>query len=218
MSTNRRKPGAHDDERKFFRVNDEIYLEFRVLTEVPRDKSKLPLTSKNKATVDVLSELTAVNAQIHPLIEAIKRTDITAARCLEAINKKIDLLARAVSKTGETFRVTRPNRKVNLSAGGVAFNVSTQLLPGTPVEVRLAIVATSLVITTYGEVSYCEQEGNDREQPFRVGIKFPSLSVSDRQALFTHVLGRHTEKLRGANNITGGDTAGAVKSPDKKLT
>lgn len=204
MSITRRKQGPHGDERNFFRVDDEIYLEFRVLTEIPQDKTKMPNSRKEAHTQDVLSELTVVNAQIHPLLDAIKLTDVAIARCLEALNKKIDMVARAVSKNGQTFRATRPNRKVNLSAGGVAFNVGTELLVGAPVEVRMAIVGTNVVITAYGEVTYCERDVKDREQPFRVGIKFPSLSVADRQALFAHVLGKHTEKIRSTKKITNG--------------
>lgn len=214
MSGGRRTPGSHSDERNFFRIDDEIYLEFRVLTEVPRDKSKMPGTRKDARTADVLADLTAVNAQIHPLIESIRQTNTALARCLEAINKKVDVLAKAVSKSGEPFKAVRPNKKVNLSAGGISFNVGTELLPNTPVEVRLAVISSNLVVTAYGEVTHCEREGRDPEQPFRVGIKFPTLSVTDRQALFAHVLGRHTEKLRGANRSSE-ENAAANPAPRK---
>ena len=215
MSGSRRTPGSHSDERNFFRIDDEVYLEFRVLTEVPHDKSKMPVARKGPRTADVLAELTVVNAQIHPLIETIKQTNPTVARCLEALNKKIDVLAKAVSKTGEPFKAVKPNKKVNLSAGGVSFNVSTELLPHTPVEVRLAVGSSNLVVTAYGEVTHCKREGKDPEQPFRVGIKFPALSVSERQALFAHVLGRHTEKLRGANRTSEENAASANPAPKK---
>jgi len=215
MSGSRRTPGTHSDERNFFRIDDEVYLEFRVLTEVPRDKGKMPASRKDARTNDVLADLTAVNAQIHPLIESIKQTNAAVGRCLEAINKKIDVLAKAVSKTGEPFKAVKPNKKVNLSAGGVSFNVGTELLPNTPVEVRLAVVSSNLVVTAYGEVTHCEREGKDPEQPFRVGIKFPALSVAERQALFAHVLGRHTEKLRGANRTSEENAAGANPVPRK---
>jgi len=215
MSGSRRTPGAHSDERNFFRIDDEVYLEFRVLTEVPRDKSKMPASRKDARTNDVLADLTAVNAQIHPLIESIKQTNTAVARCLEALNKKIDVLAKAVSKTGEPFKAVKPNKKVNLSAGGVSFNVGTELLPDTPVEVRLAIVSSNLIVTAYGEVTYCHRQGRDPEQPFRVGIKFPALSVAERQALFAHVLGRHTEKLRGANRTSEENSASANPTPRK---
>ncbi len=213
MSGSRRTPGSHSDERNFFRIDDEVYIEFRVLTEVPRDKSKMPALRKDVRANDVLSDLTAVNAQIHPLIESIKQTNTAIARCLEAINKKVDLLAKVVSKTGEPFKAVKPNKKVNLSAGGVSFNVSTELLPNTPVEVRLVVVSSNLVVTAYGEVTHCAREGKDPEQPFRIGIKFPALSVTERQALFTHVLGRHTEKLRGANRSS--EEAGGTPVPKK---
>lgn len=215
MSGSRRTPGSHSDERNFFRIDDEVYLEFRVLTEVPRDKGKMPLSRKDVRGNDVLSDLTAVNAQIHPLIESIKQTNTSVARCLEAINKKVDLLAKAVSKTGEPFKAVKPNRKVNLSAGGVSFNVGTELLPNTPVEVRLAVVSSNLIVTAYGEVTHCERDGKDPDQPFRVGIKFPTLSVAERQALFAHVLGRHTEKLRGANRSSEENAASSNSVPRK---
>lgn len=215
MSDSRRTSGSHGDERNFFRIDDEVYLEFRVLTEIPRDKNKLPASRKDARTHDVLSDLTAVNAQIHPLIESIRQTNTAVGRCLEAINKKVDVLAKAVSKTGEPFKAVKPNKKVNLSAGGVSFNVGTELLPNTPVEVRLAVVSSNLVVTAYGEVTHCKREGRDPEQPFRVGIKFPALSVVERQALFSHVLGRHTEKLRGANRSSEENPATPKPAPKK---
>ncbi len=215
MSDSRRTPGTHSDERNFFRIDDEVYLEFRVLTETPRDKSSLPVARKDARAADVLTELTAVNARIHPLIESIRQTNPTVARCLEAINKKVDVLAKAVSKTGEPFKAVKPNKKVNLSAGGVSFHVGTELLPNTPVEVRLVVIASNLVITAYGEVTYCQREGKDVDHPFRVGVKFPTLSVADRQALFAHVLGRHTEKLRGANRSSEENATSTNPAPRK---
>lgn len=215
MSGSRRTPGSHSDERNFFRIDDEVYLEFRVLTEVPRDKGKMPSSRRDVRGNDVLSDLTAVNAQIHPLIEGIKQTNTAVARCLEAINKKVDLLAKAVSKTGEPFKAVKPNKKVNLSAGGVSFNVGTELLPNTPVEVRLAVASSNLIVTAYGEVTHCVRDGKDPDQPFRVGIKFPALSVAERQALFAHVLGRHTEKLRGANRSSEENAANSNPAPRK---
>ena len=215
MSSSRRTPGAHSDERNFFRIDDEVYLEFRVLTEVQSDKSKMPALRKDVRTSDVLADITAVNAQIHPLIESIKQANPTVARCLEAINKKVDVLAKAVSKTGEPFKAVKPNKKVNLSAGGISFNVGTELLPNTPVEVRMVVVSSNLVVTAYGEVTHCKREGKDPEQPFRIGIKFPALSVVERQALFSHVLGRHTEKLRGANRSSEEIAASANQLPKK---
>lgn len=212
-----RNKDRNKDERNFFRVDDEVYLEYRVLNEPLKDKTRLPGARRDMPAHDVLADLTVVNAQIHPLLETIKHTDTAVARCLEALNKKIDLVARAVAKSGEAFKPTKPNRKVNLSAGGVAFNISTQLLPGTPLEVRMAVVATNLVLTAYGEVAYCERDGKDLDQPFRVGIKFPSLSVADRQALFAHVLGRHTEKIRSAK-LTGGDDTHQLEAPNKKTS
>jgi len=170
---------------------------------------------KDVRTSDVLADITAVNAQIHPLIESIKQANPTVARCLEAINKKVDVLAKAVSKTGEPFKAVKPNKKVNLSAGGISFNVGTELLPNTPVEVRMVVVSSNLVVTAYGEVTHCKREGKDPEQPFRIGIKFPALSVVERQALFSHVLGRHTEKLRGANRSSEEIAASANQLPKK---
>jgi len=215
MSGSRRTPGSHSDERNFFRIDDEVYLEFRVLTEVPGDKSKMPAARRDARAQDVLADLTAVNAKIHPLIESIKQTNVSIARCLEALNRKIDVLAKAVSKTGEPFKPVKPNKKVNLSAGGVSFNVGTELLPNTPVEVRLVVPSSNLVVTAYGEVTHCERQGRDPEQPFRIGIKFPALSVSERQALFAHVLGRHTEKLRGANRTSEENAAGTNQTSKK---
>ncbi len=214
MAVQGEKPNRTKDERNFFRVDDEIYLEFRVLTEPVHDKQKPPAARKDTPAHDMLADLSAVNSQIHPLLETIKHTDTSIARCLEALSKKIDLVAKAVSRSGDPFRPTKPNRKVNLSAGGVAFNVATQLLPGTPLEVRMAVVSTNLVITCYGEVAYCERDGKDLDQPYRVGIKFPALSVADRQALFAHVLGRHTEKIRGTK--MSGEDKNALPAAAKK--
>lgn len=215
MPGSRRTSGSHSDERNFFRIDDEVYLEFRVLTEVPGDKGKMPVLRKDLRPADVMAELAGVNAQIHLLIESIKPNNLTLGRCLEALNKKIDVVAKAVAKTGEPFKAIKPNKKVNLSAGGVSFNVSTELAPHTPVEVRLGVVSSNVVVTAYGEVTHCHREDKDPDQPFRIGIKFPTLSVAERQALFAHVLGRHTEKLRGANRSSEENAAGPSPGPRK---
>lgn len=202
MSTSRRTQGSHSDERNFFRIDDEVYLEFRILSEAARDQGKLGPRNDT-----ALTELGVLNAQIHSLIESLRPTHSSVARCLEAFNKKIDLVAKAVSKTSEPLKAVKPNKKVNLSAGGVSFNVNVELLPNTRVEVYLAVMSSNLVMTASGEVTYCQYEGRDIQYPFRVGIKFPALSIVERQALFAYVLGRHTEKLRDVNRASEENSA-----------
>ena len=215
MPVSRRTLGSHSDERNFFRIDDEVYLEFRVLTEIARDQSKLGAPRNDARSNDILTDLTVVNAQIHSLIESIRPTHSPVARCLEALNKKIDIVAKAVSKTSEPLKAVKPNKKVNLSAGGVSFNVGAELTPNTRVEVRLAVNSSNLVMTAYGEVTHCQHEGQNLQQPFRVGIKFPTLSIIERQALFTHVLGRHTEKLRDVNRASEENSAGGTSGGRK---
>ncbi len=189
------RPGVRREKRNFSRIDENVFMEFHLMKAKNPAQKSVANPSKGPDRADRLQQLKQINAHIRSLLPLVRTTDVNTARCLAAINKKIDLLANAVSRKRED-RAVRFTRRVNLSAGGVGFRASAALDVGARLAIRLAAPDYNLRISAFGDVVYCERDAADAELPYRVGVSFPSLKMSDRQLLFSHVLGRYVERIR----------------------
>jgi hypothetical protein len=192
-------PGVRREKRNFSRVDENVFMEFFVVRSRSGAANKLKRT-KPRERNDRLRQLDELNGHIRSLLAQVRAMDIHTARCLAAINKKLDLLANAVSRKRED-RAMRFTRRVNLSAGGVGFRSSLALDAGARLAIRLAAPDYDLKVSAYGDVVYCDRDSSDAELPYRIGVRFPSLKMSDRQMLFSHVLSRYVERIRSVKNV-----------------
>lgn len=189
-----RHRGIQREKRNFSRVDENVFLEY----QQARDRSKFGKVVKpapRRNDDQKLDKLDQINTHIRELLVHVRENDIHTARCLAAINKKLDMITTAITRR-RTERTIRFSRRVNLSAGGVGFRSASSLVPGARLAMRVNVPDFDLQLSTLGEVVYCVRDDVDTGFPFRVGVKFPALSMSERQALFSHVLSRYVEKIR----------------------
>ncbi len=191
-------PNVRREKRNFSRIDENVFMEFFVVRDRARaGKPRPPLPAVRSARRDQLVEL---NGLIRSLLTKVRASDIHTARCLAAINKKLDLLASAVSKKRDD-RAVRFTRRVNISAGGLGFRSSMSLEIGSRLAMRIAAPDYDLKFSTYGDVVYCDRDSQNPDLPYRIGIRFPSLKMSDRQRLFSHVLSRYVERIRTVKQV-----------------
>lgn len=187
--------GVRREKRNFSRIDENVFMEFHVVRAKLGAEQKATKRTKPQDRTDRLEQLKQINAVIRNLLAQVRAEDVHTARCLAAINKKIDLLANAVSRKRED-RTMRFTRRVNLSAGGVGFRSPAVLTIGARLAIRLVAPDYDLRVSAYGDVVYCDRDNGDVELPYRIGVRFPSLKMSERQMLFSHVLSRYVERIR----------------------
>lgn len=190
------------ERRNYYRVEDVAFLEYRPVTqeeleqiESSQEGGEVPRPSSDR----LFEQVAHITKQITPLLGDIRRDSPATARFLEGLNKKIDLLASRLFMQKE-FQLpnstVQSRSRINLSAGGVAFNAEQPVENGTYLHVRIGTSMDGFFIETYGRVIGVKKDDRDEERPFRLHVKFPYLDDADRRMLMRHVMAKQREAIR----------------------
>lgn len=187
-------PGA--DRRNYYRIDDEVFLEYRAIEKRQVQELLAGLHSRTASQNNLVSDINDLSRQTNAQLKSIKKTHPVIARYLGALDEKIGLIAQHVSAMEGTGR-GKPNRRVNISAGGLAFYSQGQFSPGTLLAVSLKLFPSHREILTYGPVVYCHFEPDvEPSMPYRTAINFAFMREPDREALITHILDKQFAAVR----------------------
>ncbi len=179
------------ERREYFRIDDQVYLEFRPVGAGELE-SLAHRTGEAGDLCSLVLQLSAMASQASNLLAIIRKEQPEIGHYLGLLDRKIELVASAV--VGANLRDLTPNRLVNLSAGGIAFDIESPLQDGMSLALKLVCFPSRLCISTLGRVVYCRP--GDSEGQWRVGIAFTDLDNTARDALVRHTLERQSAQLR----------------------
>lgn len=188
--------GTDTDQREYFRIDDEVYLKCKVVPE--EMLAQQPLDGIQHDTVDAGNlglKLQALASQSGNILAGIRKSQPEIAQYLALLDKRIELIARTVvgEQLGEALK---PNTRVNLSAGGLAFPSPKALQNGTLLLVDLMLFPSHLHIQAYARVIHSEQKSEEGPHPYCVGVDFEQISGIAREALVKHTLEIQSARLR----------------------
>lgn len=179
--------GGHPEEqREYFRIDDEVGLDWRVL-EV---HAHAALAAGLLEETDLSLRLQALSHQAAPFLAALRKRDADLAHYLHLLERQIELIARAVAGTAPD---TVPRQPVTLGGGGVDFPSATAVAPGSLLEVRLVLFPSHVSIHALAEVIHCQAAA---PAGYRIGSRFTHISETARDALVRHTLELQSERLR----------------------
>jgi hypothetical protein len=184
------------ERRRFYRIDDSVALTYRL---VPEDDLQDILEGfedglPNRFTLH--ANFVATSHQMRKLLEQISDEAPHVGAYLEALNRKLDLLAKLIA-VQSTEVPDRPTRRVNLSAGGMAFHAPDPLPRESTLEIKLVLFPSYIGILTYATVVDCHRdESAQADFPYRVGVDFTHIREPDREVLVRHVLRKQAAWLR----------------------
>jgi hypothetical protein len=184
-----------DDRREFFRIDDSIQVSYRVITseEIP---SSIEEQLRAGERFTVMTRLQELSQHLSASLHRIEQRDADIADYLKALDEKINLLGRSFL-TEERELLDQPSRKVNLSAGGLAMDITEQLEVGELVEVKMLLLPSYTGLLAYGEVLGADKSEDDHPQyPYHTRINFTLIRSSDQDALIRHITRRQSDMLR----------------------
>jgi hypothetical protein len=193
MNQTRGGPESVEQRRRFYRIDDEVVLQYR---EVPEeDVERLPqlLAERFPDSFTLGARFASLNQQLRPLLKEIEGDSPAVAKYVAAIDEKLDLLAQ-VLLARDTDLIDQPTRQVNLSAGGMAFFADQPLVPGAVLELRLILFPSFTGILVYGRVAYCRDQGAG-DFRWRVAVEFLRMGEEERDLIVKHVLRKDAAKL-----------------------
>lgn len=184
-----------DERREFFRIDDSIQVSYRVI-----ESAELPATIDDQRLQNdrftVMTRLHAISQRLSSSFHRIEQRDPDMAEYLKALDEKIDLLGKSFLAEEEGM-LGQPSRSVNLSAGGLAMDVSEVLTVGDLVEIKLLLLPAYTGVVAFGEVvDVAASQNRDVEYPYHVRINFTLIRDSDQDALIRHIMRRQGEMLR----------------------
>ena len=182
-----------NDRREYYRINDTIALEFKLLTgHEALEQSELHDASP---LVNLLSELNLSDCESEHLLRHISEQNRTLANYLKVVNKRIDLLGQAVAQN--LLRDIGTPRRVTLSEGGVGFTHTHALAAGSHLALKLVLMPHALGLLLRAQISHCKPLADGQ---FEIGTEFEALTDAQRQLLARHILQKQAQERRQARD------------------
>ncbi len=185
-----------DDRREYFRIDDEVALDYREVNEDEADQLLERIQSRLVDRFTAASSFAATTRQMTHVIHKVQTQNPELARCLQAIDQKLNMITQ-LFVTEEMDTAQQSTREVSLSAGGVAFRAQHELKPGSLLELRMVLFPALVGIVTISRVVTCAlvEDGNKR-YPWQVAVEYQHLRETDRELLVRHIMAKETEQLR----------------------
>ena len=186
-----------DERREYFRIDDEIALDYRLISDDEVDRLVEKIQSRQVDRFTAASSFAATTRQMTHVMHKVQSESAELARCLQAIDQKLNMVAQ-LFVTEEMELNEQPTREVNLSAGGVAFRAQHEIGMDSLLELRMVLFPSLVGILTVSRVIHCERANDGgRHFPWQVAVVYEHLRESDREHLVRHIMAKETQQLRG---------------------
>ncbi|MDN6858302.1 PilZ domain-containing protein [Pseudomonas sp. CAN2814] len=180
-----------DDRREYYRIEDTLALEFRPLREDEIHSGEV--LQDDSALFNLLSDLHLTDFESQHLLRHIHERDRPLASYLKVMNKRIDLIAQALTQS--LLREIGPARRVTLSEGGINFRDDQPLPVGQALALKIVLLPQGLGLLLRAKVTHCQQQA---EGDYEIGTEFDILGDAQRQLLARHILQRQASERRQA--------------------
>lgn len=182
------------ERRGFFRIEDTVNLAYKLVaqhnvTELSRVSNDVLSTCSLMAALDVLTQEGRVAAA------RVEKNQPEVFEFLKILDNKITLLAQAIMMQDNHFNES-DERRVNMSATGLAFETDEQLARGQFLEIRVMLSSCMAVIIAYGQIIYCRENDGDDKLPYTVAVDFVNMQEHDRELLIKHVVKKQMQQIR----------------------
>lgn len=181
---------SSDDRRRYFRINDEIGINYRVLDDAEAEDqgSRLKRGNQLQGVLDTHDE------KIARLILRLAERDPLVAEVLEAMDRKLESLVQGLMLESRiTQQLAYRIHEVSISACGMAVVFDEPLQQNSLLEMQLVLLPTERQVRCHGMVIECEMMPAD--QGYKVRIDFCDLSSRDQEALIQHIVQRQGRLL-----------------------
>ena len=173
---------SNEDRREYFRVEDRVLLRYR---RIARDATSAQGSAEelfdDGEVFWLMRELRSVDAEHHSRLRGLADNNRELGLYLKALNRKIELIAAALSAF-DRARHGIPEQTVTLSEAGLDFTTSEPLQVGEALAIQLVLLPEYLAVALWAEVVSFDADNG------RVGVNFVRQRETDRQILARHAL------------------------------
>jgi len=207
--THKAKRRRNKERRRYYRIDDVVHLEYRLIPPEEAEAIERQLQRPRPPEDGLVEQITGLNKHMAALETDLRKAPPALVKYLKYLNKKVDLLATHLAlESADRYRreghrgTVAGMKRVNLSAGGVAFSIDRCLAPGTYLHVRLGVEETGFILNTYGRVIDCRPH-EEGKPGYRVRVEFPFLDEQERALLMRHIFDRQRAHIRASREGKG---------------
>jgi hypothetical protein len=170
--------------RNSFRIDDNVHLRIQYLSEP--EFQVLSGRFSMQESDGLVAQVRALTNQTKDLLTEIRETDPAVARYLQAIDRKIEHIARHID---DALTGLKPDARVNLGTGGLAYWHDAPLPIGARLELHMVLFPAHVHIGALARVVHSAQDPDAPPgQRFRVGVEFENINKTDQEALARHLI------------------------------
>jgi hypothetical protein len=179
-----------DERRSYFRVDDEVLLDYRPLLN-GEDINAPPDSGCDGADAFALrNHLATLSRRVRAPLGSLRCRQPELADVLAALDEKIEAIA--VSVLAQQLDATDTKaRRVSLSAGGVAFHAAEALSECSALELRMVLLPSFTTVSARVMVERCTRHTDFRDGfPYRIAVAYRGMREEQRALLIKHALAR----------------------------
>jgi len=190
------KKNNDSERREFFRIDDEVFLEFNVLSEEEYKSAADILDSLHNSSFSLSADFATLNNSIHPVLNNINQLHPDVAQYLVFLNNKIDSLSHMLLEKETSFDPDK-TIKANLSASGIMFETDAELVAGQLLKLELVLLPEKVGILVFGKVVTNKK---DKESNNIIAVEFEHIRYEDQELMIKHNLNKQMSDLREKND------------------
>lgn len=188
---------SNDDERRdFFRIDDQVFLKFTIISDTEYNKAPAFLENLHNSSFSLSADFATLNNNIHPVLNNINQLHPDIADYLEFLNSKIDSLSHLLLEKETSFDESLTTT-VNMSASGISFETQSKLETGQLLKIELVLLPEKIGILVFGKVISHKQITENSNQ---IAIEFEHIRFEDQELMIKHNLNKQMSDLREKNN------------------
>jgi c-di-GMP-binding flagellar brake protein YcgR len=194
---------ATRERRRFFRIDETVYLSYRLLDKAGLEQRLKELGENGFAGDSLQEQLFAMQRQGRALLATIAKSQPEIAQYLSLLDKRISLLSQ--QQTGRVEEASKPNMRIDVRDCGASFVVDEYAEPGHALEVKLVFFPDRLTIHALARVAHCREVAavEAGRTAYRIGIEFTHIDAEAQESLSRHVLSIQAQRLREEREAKG---------------
>ncbi|MGH1370704.1 MAG: PilZ domain-containing protein [Cellvibrionaceae bacterium] len=193
------------DRRRFFRINDNVGVNYRQLKESELNQHIDALANP----ADSLSIIADCNKQIETLLSQLAIKEPLIADLVGAMNKKVNCVIQQLElETQLTQSLAHKIQEVNISACGMALTTEELLESGTVLDLELMLLPGRYLLHCHGIV--VDATAANEGEGFHTRVDFSGMCSEDQELLIQHIVKRQGALLKALRDDE------ALKLPETK--
>ena len=185
------------ERRRFFRIDDEIGLEYDLISEEEYLNAPEELFQTKQTAFSLRAEFATLNNEINPTLNSIRNVHPEIGQYLDFLNSKIDTISSRLLEE-EIENLEENICTANISASGIAFKPEKPLTDNQPLRLRIILLPEKIGVVIFGRVQEKLRSAEQKDNNI-ICIDFEHIRYDDQELMIKHNLNRQMQLLRKRN-------------------